>query len=445
MKGCKGKGSMNVKKKLLAVILSGTMLTMTLSGCGSSQATEETGTAQESADEEAGESASGQEGKLESGKVELTVWAEENNFEMLEGMIESFKQKYAGQAEFEIALDVQSDAETKNRLLGDIHNGADVFSLPDDQLLGMIAAGALSPVPNADEVGSANLADAVEAASYNGTLFAYPYTADNGYFLYYNKEYFTEEDVKTMDGILAAAEAAGKKISMEFDSGWYLYTFFGGTGLEFGLNEDGVTNYCNWNTTEGSIKGVDIAQALLDITASPAFKSQPDSGFVEDLVTGEVIAGISGVWNAISVKDAWGDGYGACKLPTYTCAGQQVQMSSFKGYKMMGVNSYSDHVEWAHKLADWFTNEENQTIRFEQRNQGPSNINAAASDAVNQVPAIAAVIEQSQYGTLQRVGNLYWTPCTYFANTILAGNPDGRPLQDIMDSLVSGITASTVQ
>ena len=263
--------------------------------------------------------------------------------------------------------------------------------------------------------------------------------------VYYNKEYFTEEDVKTMDGILAAAEAAGKKISMEFDSGWYLYTFFGGTGLEFGLNEDGVTNYCNWNTTEGSIKGVDIAQALLDITASPAFKSQPDSGFVEDLVTGEVIAGISGVWNAISVKDAWGDGYGACKLPTYTCAGQQVQMSSFKGYKMMGVNSYSDHVEWAHKLADWFTNEENQTIRFEQRNQGPSNINAAASDAVNQVPAIAAVIEQSQYGTLQRVGNLYWTPCTYFANTILAGNPDGRPLQDIMDSLVSGITASTVQ
>ena len=185
MKGCKGKGSMNVKKKLLAVMLSGTMLTMTLSGCGSSQATEETGTAQESADEEAGESASGQEGKLESGKVELTVWAEENNFEMLEGMIESFKQKYAGQAEFEIALDVQSDAETKNRLLGDIHNGADVFSLPDDQLLGMIAAGALSPVPNADEVGSANLADAVEAASYNGTLFAYPYTADNGYFLYY--------------------------------------------------------------------------------------------------------------------------------------------------------------------------------------------------------------------------------------------------------------------
>ena len=53
----------------------------------------------------------------------------------------------------------------------------------------------------------------------------------------------------------------------------------------------------------------------------------------------------------------------------------------------MGVNAYSKYPEWAAKLADWLTNEENQTIRFEERNQGPSTTNAAASDAVKQVPA----------------------------------------------------------
>lgn len=414
---------------------------MALSGCGSSQITEEaSATEDEKVETE-------QEAKLESGKVELTVWAEENNFEMLEGMFETFKQKYAGQAEFEITLVQQADSETKNALLGDVHNGADVFSMADDQLLGMIAAGALSPVPDASaaEVSEANLAEAVSAATYKDTLFAYPYTADNGYFLYYDKNYFTEEDVKTMDGILAVAEAAEKKVSMEFNSGWYLYSFFGCTGMEFGINDDGVTNYCNWNTTEGSVKGVDIAEALLKITASPAFVGRGDSLFVEGVASGEVIAGISGVWNAVSIQEAWGKDYGACKLPTYTCAGQQIQMSSFTGYKLMGVNAYSDHVEWAHKLAEWITNEENQTIRFEQRSQGPSNINAAASDAVTKVPAIAAVIEQSQYGNLQRVGNLYWNACTNFADTILAGNPNGLPLQDIMDTLVAGITASTVQ
>ena len=383
--------------------------------------------------------------ETESGVVELTVWSESDNFEMMEQMIEAFKEKYAAEAQFEIELVHQPDASTKDTLLADVHNGADVFSMPDDQLLGMIAAGALSPVQNPDEIQNANLLEAVAAATHDDILYAYPYTADNGFFLYYDKNYFTEEDVKTLDGILAVAEQEGKKFAMEFNSGWYMYAFFGCTGMEFGINEDGVTNYCNWNTTEGEIKGTDVVEAMLSYTASEAFLSQGDAEFVDSIKSGEVIAGISGVWNAVGVREAWGNDYGACKLPTYTCAGKQVQMSSFTGYKMMGVNAYSDNVEWAHKLADWLTNEENQTLRFEIRNQGPSNIKAAASDAVNKVPAILAVIEQSQYGNLQRVGNLYWDACTNFANEILEGNPEGKELQKLVDTLVAGITASTVQ
>ncbi len=395
--------------------------------------------------QEIGENSPEMATETESGVVELTVWSESDNFEMMEQMIEAFKEKYAAEAQFEIELVHQPDASTKDTLLADVHNGADVFSMPDDQLLGMIAAGALSPVQNPDEIQNANLPEAVAAATHDDILYAYPYTADNGFFLYYDKNYFTEEDVKTLDGILAVAEQEGKKFAMEFNSGWYMYAFFGCTGMEFGINEDGVTNYCNWNTTEGEIKGTDVVEAMLSYAASEAFLSQGDAEFVDSIKSGEVIAGISGVWNAVGVREAWGNDYGACKLPTYTCAGKQVQMSSFTGYKMMGVNAYSDNVEWAHKLADWLTNEENQTLRFEIRNQGPSNIKAAASDAVNKVPAILAVIEQSQYGNLQRVGNLYWDACTNFANEILEGNPEGKELQKLVDTLVAGITASTVQ
>lgn len=71
--------------------------------------------------------------------------------------------------------------------------------------------------------------------------------------------------------------------------------------------------------------------------------------------------------------------------------------------------------------------------------------NAAASDEIGKVPAIAAVIEQSQYGNLQRVGNSYWTACTKFADIIAARNPDNVPLQDLMDTLTNGIAASAVQ
>lgn len=363
---------------------------------------------------------------------------------MLNGMIESFKKEYAGQADFDITLEEQSDSGLRDTMLTDVHNAADVFSFPDDQLNALVSAGALYPVPNADEIKNQNVAESVDAASYNGKLYAYPMTADNGYFMYYNKAYLSDEDVQSLDRMLSVAQQSGKKVSMEFDSGWYLYAFFGQTGMEFGLNKDGVTNYCNWNTTEGSIKGTDIADALLSITSNPGFLSQPDGNFVQSAKEDKIIAGISGVWNAVGIKEAWGDNYGAVKLPTYTCAGQQVQMASFTGYKMMGVNYYAKNREWACKLAEWLTNEQNQTIRLQQRSQGPSNIKAASSDEVGKIPAISAVMEQSKYGVLQRVGNSYWDACTEFADKILSGDLDGLSTQELMDSLVNGITKSTV-
>ena len=188
-----------------------------------------------------------------------------------------------------------------------------------------------------------------------------------------------------------------------------------------------------------------IAQALLNISASPAFVNAGDTALLEGAANGTVIAGIGGVWNEVEIRKVWGDNYGAVKLPTYTVAGQQVQMSSFKGYKMMGVNYYSENKEWALKLADWLTNEQNQTLRFTERSQGPSNKNAAASDAVSQVPAIQAVIAQSEFGVLQRVGNSYWGPVSNFGATMAEGNPKGTNLQEIMDVMVEGITASVGQ
>ncbi len=431
-----------MKKRLLIGILSVSLIAVGLIGCANVTSQDKS---VKSISQKIDSEQKNTDATLESGKIELTVWVEEANIDNLSKMIESFKKEYAGQAEFEIIIEARGDADTRNNVLSDIHNAADVFSMTDDQLYSLIAGGALSPVVNQDAIKNANLEDSVQAATYHDTVYAYPYTADNGYFLYYDKTYFSDTDVQTLDRILEVAAENEKKLSMELNSGWYLYSFFGNTGLEFGINEDGVTNYCNWNSTEGAIKGVDVAQALLDVAQHPGFIAQPDASFVAGVQSGECIAGISGVWNTIIIEDAWGENYGACKLPTYTCNGQQVQMSSFKGYKMIGVNAYSEHLAWAHKFADWITNEENQTLRFEERNQGPSNRNAAASDEVGKVPAIAAVIAQSQYGSLQRVGNSYWNACTHFADSIVAGNPDQVSLQDLMDKLVNEISASIVQ
>ena len=153
------------------------------------------------------------------------------------------------------------------------------------------------------------------------TLYAYPLTADNGYFLYYNKAYFSDEDVGSLERMLEAAAQAEKLVTMDWSSAWYVYAFFGNTGLEVGLNEDGITNYCTWNSTDGSIRGVDVARAMLDIAASPAFSSRTDQEFLEGVRDGTVAAGISGVWNAVALEELWGSNLGPPSCPPSPAGG----------------------------------------------------------------------------------------------------------------------------
>lgn len=373
--------------------------------------------------------------------VNLTVWGGEEDEELLSQIIDGFQEEYRGQADFNITYMPQSESKCADALMADLENGADVFAFADDQLNTLVAAGALEPMDNAEAARAANLPESVQAASINDTLYALPLTADNGYFLYYNKQYFSEEDIASFDRMLDVAAEQGKKVSMEWSSGWYVYSLFGNTGLTVGLSDDGITNYCTWNSTDGNIKGIDVAQAMTDIAAHPGFVSTDDAGFLEGVQNGTIIAGVNGVWNSVALEKVWGTDMGAAKLPSYSCAGQQVQMSSFSGYKLIGVNAYSQHREWAVKLAEWITNEENQKLRFMMRGQGPSNINAAASAEVQNSPAIAALLEQSEYSCLQRIGGNFWEPVTAFTADILAGNPSGKDLQEQLDTMVEGIIA----
>ena len=69
-------------------------------------------------------------------------------------------------------------------------------------------------------------------------------------------------------------------------------------------------------------------------------------------------------------------------------------MSTYFGYKMLGVNPYSKNKEWAHKLAQYISNEDNQKLRFEMRGQGPSNIKAGKADEIKKSQAAQAILAQ---------------------------------------------------
>ncbi len=373
--------------------------------------------------------------------ISLTVWGGEEDEALLKELFSAFQSHYSGQASFQITYQPQSESSCKDALLQNLEGGADVFAFADDQVAALAAAGALEPVENPEEIRASNLSAAIDAASVNNTLYAYPLTADNGYFLYYNKAWFTDEDIQSLNRMVEIAAENERLVTMDWSSAWYVYAFFGNTGLTVGLNEDGLTNYCTWNSTDGPVRGVDVARAMMEIAASTGFASLTDTDFLAGVQDGTIIAGVSGVWNSVAIEKAWGRNTGAARLPSYTCGNQQIQMASFSGCKLIGVNAYSKHKEWAVKLAEWISSESSQTRRFELRGQGPSNIKAAGSPAVQESPAIAALLAQSEFSQLQRIGGKFWDPVSAFAQNMAEGNSSGTSLQEQLDRLVDDVTA----
>ena len=456
-----------MKKKVISALLCASMVATMLTGCGnkaanSGNAAADSGNeaaADSTADTSAAEDKTAEEGTSDDpvaaliaatdAPVELTVWAAEEDQDMVNDMLAAFAAQYPD-VTFNFSVGVESESTAKDTILTDAEAAADVFSFAGDQIKDLVNAGALQEVlldkDAIVEAAGGEDAGAVQAAMVNGTLYAYPATADNGYFMFYNKEYFTEEDVKSLDTMMDIAASNGKKVSMQLDSGWYNLSFFLGAGFNLAANDDGSTT-CDWNGTSSSgIKGTDVVQAMLDIAANPGFVSQQDAEFATAIQDGSVIAGVNGTWNAETAQAAWGDNYAATCLPTYTCAGQQVQMGSVAGYKMFGVNAHSDNAGWAMLVAEYLTNEENQLTRFELRGAGPANVNAAASEAVQSNPAIAALSLQSKYAVLDGCeGANFWDPAEAFGAIIAAGNPDGTDLQTLLDNLVEGVSQASAE
>lgn len=449
-----------MKKKVLATIVCMAMVLGTLTGCGGGSAdatqaetseaadTQTESTESEAAGEEAAEATTGSE------TVSLTLWGAEEDQTLLAELVEDFKAAYPD-VTFDIQIGVESESTAKDTILTDVEAAADVYSFASDQLNDLVKAGALLNLEDyaealtlagktLDDVKSANSAGSVEAASLDGSLYAFPRAGDNGYFLYYDSSVLTEEDVASWDSLLAAADAAGKKVGMTLASGWYNASFFYGAGFNTGLNDDGTTSI-DWNgTSEDGYTGVDVVKGMLSIAGNPAFMAIADGDISNQLASGQLVACVSGTWDGITAQEVFGDGYAATKLPTFTVGDKQVQQGSVAGFKFTGVNGYSENAGWAVLLADFITNEAAQQKFFDQRESGPTNINIIDSDAVKANVAIAALAEQSAYSKTQLVGGKYWDPAQTFGELIAQGTlsaDDDAGIQGALDTLVEGVTA----
>lgn len=438
-------------KKFLALVLT-LIMALSLVACGgsnNSSAGNNSGSGDSAGSDDAAGSASTE-------TIKLTVWGAEEDQTLLGELVEKFKAAHPDQT-FDITIGVESESTAKDTILTDIEAAADVFAFANDQLSDLVAAGALQALDSnmdaalsnfagktLDDVKAANAEASVEAATQDGTMYAFPMGAGNNYFLLYDSSRISAEQAESWDTLLAAAAEAGSKVGMTLASGWYNASFFLGAGFNVDLNEDGTTAM-DWNgTSSKGYTGVQVVEGMLTIAGNSAFQAIPDNGNSAEISSGNVCAIVSGSWDAGAAQEIWGDGYAAAKLPTFTVNGDQVQMGCFSGFKLMGVNAHSKQTGWAVLLAEFLTNEEAQAARFETRQLAPTNLVAGSSEEVAADVTIAASVAQDAYGVIQRVSGKYWDPSKTFGEmiaqgTLKVGDTDG--IQTALDNLVEGATA----
>ena len=443
-----------MKKKVISTVLCAAMVASMFAGCGNkaadnssaadnsaadnsaaestnSAAATETGDAADNAETASGDAIANLIASTD-GTVDIQLWCSELEAyqNVMKELTDKFKEQYSD-VDFNITIGAVSEADAKDKILEDIDAAADVFVFADDQVNDLVNAGALQEIAATYTYDPAetNSEATVAAATKDGKLYAYPLTASNGYFLYYDSSIFSEEDVASWEALEAKAEEAGTKVGMNIADGWYVYGFFAGAGCTLSMNEDN-SNECDWNNETG----LAVAESIENIASSPAFVNVADQDAITMLTDGTLGAYVSGTWNATSFQDQYGDGYAACKLPTFDVNGTATQMGSYAGYKFVGVNSHAKNVGWSMLLAEYLTNEESQLAIGNATSEGPANTVAAAQiDS----PALAALAAQSEFADQQVVGNNYWDPAKALGQNLVDGATD---LQAVLDDAVAGIT-----
>lgn len=453
-------------KKAVALVLTAMMAATALAGCGGSsgnqqsQAPAPSGTASQAPSGTESQAPSGEnstaapsvdlfseemtaqikdkiaaEAEKTDNKISLKIWCASNDAKLEKYLVEKFKTLYSD-SRYELSIKVAPGIGEDNagdQILQDPTKGADVFSIADNNLRELVEQKAVAEVGTAfaGNVANDNTDASIEACKIDGKLYAFPKTSDNGFFLYYDKRvYKDEKDLETFDGLVEKAAAQNKNVLMAIDNAWYNTGFFFTAGCTISL-ENNVQK-----ADFDSDKGVSAVKAMCHLAekTNKGFKGTgDDSVVIQGFQSGTLAAAVTGTWNGAALRDTIGaENVGAAKLPTVLIDGEQKQLESFGGYKIMAVRSSTDYPLTAQVLAYYLTSQASQEARYSCKDDSgnsigrgllPTNKKALESDEIKDDAAIKAVDDQRQFSHPQScVGGKYWTPVGSIGSDINAAN-----------------------
>lgn len=335
-------------KKRLAILMAAVLGLSGLSGCGSKQ------------------SGNGQEG-VEN--IRLMVWApsgdqSKDNGEWLQTCCQDFAKEHP-EYNIEFVYGVADEATAADSVSQDAEASADVFMYANDKITTLTNAKAAAKFGGiyAEEIERTNSQAVTDSVRSEGFIYGVPFTT-NTWYLFYDKRVFSEEDVKNLDRMLEKGV-----VSFPFTNSWYLPAFYIGNGCT--LFEDGTVEEAGVDF-QGE-KAEQVTDYLIDLLANPNFVVDADGSGMAGMRDGSISAMFSGSWDAGNLREILGENLGVAALPKYTLNGEEKQMMSYAGSKVIGVNSKSKHMVASIQLAIYLGSAKAQQLHYELETVVPCN------------------------------------------------------------------------
>ncbi len=325
----------------------------------------------------------------------LSIGSPKNQRTFMEGLLADFNRYTGSSIKFTI-IDFEEDNGTSG------YNSADampaVFPYASDQTMTLSQFKALGNVPNSDadwiieQMGE----EAYDAATLTQPV-GYPFAADNGLVMFYNKSTVSDPaDISSLPKIFALANQKEMDVNYSLSNGFYiapaLMSYSGGEPL-YVVEPDGdsYTATSNFN----SAAGLQAAKVLRNIINEPNIRNATDAP------RGDVLVTITDSSKVENFKRNLGENYAVAPLPYITDEPNSPRIGSFLGYKFYGVNLQlsKNNKTMACNVAKFLCSEYSQFKRFSKYNVRPTldltKVHAEFRTAVLAEPHIAALIEQS--------------------------------------------------
>ena len=429
-------------KKALALILTFVMM-LSLAACGGGnddKASDNSAPSTPSTPSTDDSNAGGDSNEVQD--VTLKIWTASEELELMKKMGESFA---AAHPEYNLTFDISEMGidEANANLKTDADSAADIFQLASGGVPELTQKGLLLPIGyELDSLRELYPAGAISAVTAeDGLVYAVPFTP-NTFFMYYNKSMFTEDEVKSVETMMAKDLGEGVyNFSFQVSGPWYIESFFYAAGCTlFGADGKDASSM-DWNNANGFAAG----QYMIDLVNNPKYLENKDGIAMNMLREGKLAAHVDGTWNAGPVQEALGENYAAAPLPTININGQDSQLRNFADYKTYAVKSSTAYPLAAQQFAEWICNEENQLARYED--QGVPPCISSLADQLSGDVALSALLAQSEFAVAQPnipQINEYWTPATALGEGIYNKEITEDNLQEKLDQLVDAVTSTLV-